>query len=130
MNLEIQDALPMTSDPAVRSGAWLGIRRISQNLKRNRRDYCAATGEKVICLYFTMTRFRVRSPRITVTMSRQKFPCSKRIELVRESNTYWWLDKTKKLTLHEGLQTGLRKIQANKCVHIRVAARMPNEKAQ
>ena len=101
---------------------------IVKNLKRNGRDYCSASGEKVICLYFTMTRFRVRSTRIEMRIASRKFTRSKRIELVRESNTYWWMDKTRRLTLHDGLQAILRKLDAKKSIHIRIAARMPNDK--
>ena len=59
-------------------------------------------------------------------IAHRRFSRSKRIELVRESNTYWWMDKTRKLTLHDGLQDSLRKLDAKNCVHIRIAARMPN----
>ena len=100
---------------------------IVQKLKRCGRDYCSASGEKVICLYFTMTRFRVRNTRIEMRIARRKFTRSKRIELVRESNTYWWMDKTRKLTLHDGLQAILRKLDVKKSVHIRIAARTPND---
>ena len=117
----------------MRNGGWLWrlVRHpaIVKNLKRNGRDYCSASGEKVICLYFTMTRFRVRSTRIEMRVARRRFMRSKRIELVRESDTFWWMDKTRKLTLHDGLQDSLRKLDAKKSIHIRIAARTPNGKS-
>ena len=60
-------------------------------------------------------------------IARRKFTRSKRIELVRESDTFWWMDKTRRLTLHDGLQAILRKLDAKKSIHIRIAARMPNK---
>jgi len=42
MTLEIQDALPMTSDPAVRSGAWLEARSTVRSLYENQDEILSA----------------------------------------------------------------------------------------
>lgn len=85
----------------------IGNEEMINKLTRNGRDYWNSS-EKVICLYFTITRFRNRDKEILMRTSLRRFLGSKRIELVLESGEYYWMDSQKKLTLHNGLQKILK----------------------